>query len=142
MEIKIVDEEQNELLNRKEIRFSVVHDGETPSRLEVRDSLAAKLDRGGDEVVVHEMNTRFGMNETLGYAKVYESPDSAEDVEEDYMIERNREGSGGEEEPEPEPEASEEDIEEEEAEGEDEEEAESEGSGDEDEEEEEEEAEA
>lgn len=97
MEIKIVDEDRNELLSRKEIKFSLVHDGETPSRLEVRDSLAAKLDKGNEEVVVHEMNTRFGMNETLGYAKVYESPESAEEVEEEYMLERNRASGDGEE---------------------------------------------
>lgn len=97
MDIKIVDEDRNELLNRKEIKFSLVHDEETPSRLEVRDSLAAKLDKANEEVVVHEMNTRFGMNETLGYAKVYESPESAEEVEEDYMLERNRASEAGEE---------------------------------------------
>lgn len=110
MEIKIVDEDRNELLSRKEIKFSLVHDGETPSRLEVRDSLAAKLDKGNEEVVVHEMNTRFGMNETLGYAKVYESPESAEEIEEEYMLERNRATETGEE---PEPEAGEDEGEEE-----------------------------
>ncbi|MDY6780795.1 MAG: 30S ribosomal protein S24e [Halobacteria archaeon] len=90
MEIEITDEEKNELLNRKEVRFSIVHDGETPSRLAVRDSLAAKLDKSNEEVIVHEMDTKFGMNETLGYAKVYESPETAREVEEEYMLERNK----------------------------------------------------
>ena len=90
MEIQITQEESNELLNRKEVNFSIVHDGETPSRLAVRDSLAAKLDKGSDEVVVHKMDTKFGMNETLGYAKVYESAESAREVEEEYMLERNK----------------------------------------------------
>jgi len=92
MEIQITGEEKNELLNRKEVRFSVLHDEETPSRLAVRDSLAAKLDRSSDEVVVHEMDTKFGMNETLGHAKVYDSPEDAREIEEGYMLERNKIG--------------------------------------------------
>jgi len=97
MEIEITDEEKNELLNRKEIRFSIVHDEETPSRLAVRDSLAAKLDKDSDEVVVHKMDTKFGMNETLGHAKVYESPEDAREIEEEYMLERNKIGAEGDE---------------------------------------------
>lgn len=92
MDIEITEEEANELLNRKEISFSIVHDGETPSRLAVRDSLAAKLDKSSDEVLVHEMDTKFGMNETLGHAKVYESPEDAKEIEEGYMLERNKIG--------------------------------------------------
>jgi ribosomal protein S24E len=58
----------------------------------VRDSLAAKLGKGSDEVVVHKMDTKFGMNETLGHAKVYESPEDAREIEEEYMLERNKIG--------------------------------------------------
>mgnify|MGYP002761152711 FL=1 len=93
MQIEITEEEKNELLNRKEIGFSIVHDEETPSRLAVRDSLAAKLDKDSAEVVVHKMDTKFGMNETLGHAKVYESPDDAREIEEEYMLERNKIGA-------------------------------------------------
>jgi small subunit ribosomal protein S24e len=96
MEITIEGEEENTLLNRKEIQFSIVHDGETPSRLAVRDSIAAKLDKASDEVIVHEMNTRFGMNETLGYAKVYEGSEDAKEIEEAYMLQRNKVATDGE----------------------------------------------
>lgn len=95
MEITIEDEEGNPLLNRREIRFSIVHDGETPSRLAVRDSIAAKIDKASDEVIVHEMDTRFGMNETLGYAKVYDAPEDAKEIEEEYMLDRNKVASDG-----------------------------------------------
>lgn len=92
MDIEITEEEENELLNRTKVRFSIVHDEETPARLAVRDSLAAKLGKGSDEVVVHKMDTKFGMNETLGHAKVYESPEDAREIEEEYMLERNKIG--------------------------------------------------
>ncbi|WP_440007098.1 30S ribosomal protein S24e [Halomicrococcus sp. SG-WS-1] len=90
MEVEILSEEQNPMLHRSEVRFQIVHDDATPSRLSVRDSLAAKLDKDADEVVVHEMNTKFGMRKTVGYAKVYDSPEHARDVEQDHMLERNK----------------------------------------------------
>ncbi|QCJ45758.1 MULTISPECIES: 30S ribosomal protein S24e [Haloprofundus] len=90
MEIEIIDEEENPMLHRTDVRFTMTHDEATPSRLSVRDSLAAKLDKNSDEVVIHELDTKFGMRKTAGYAKVYESPEFARDVEQEYMLERNK----------------------------------------------------
>lgn len=90
MEVDIVHEEENPMLHRSDLRFEVVHDDATPSRLSVRDSLAAKLNKDSAEVVVHELDTKFGMRKTVGYAKVYESPEYARDVEQDHMLERNK----------------------------------------------------
>ena len=90
MEIEIIDEEENPMLHRSDVRFEIVHEDVTPSRLSVRDSLAAKLDKDSDEVVIHELDTKFGMRRSIGYAKVYESPEFARDVEQEYMLERNK----------------------------------------------------
>jgi small subunit ribosomal protein S24e len=94
MEIDIIDEDENPMLHRTDVRFEVVHEEATPSRLSVRDSLAAKLNKDSDEVVVHTLDTKFGMRKTVGYAKVYESPAFAQDVEQEYMLERNKITSG------------------------------------------------
>jgi small subunit ribosomal protein S24e len=96
MEIDIIDEDENPMLHRTDVRFEVVHDDATPSRLSVRDSLAAKLNKDSDEVVVHALDTKFGMRKTVGYAKVYENPAFAQDVEQEYMLERNKITSGDE----------------------------------------------
>ncbi|MFC6752279.1 30S ribosomal protein S24e [Halorubrum tibetense] len=93
MDVDIISEEENPMLHRTDIRFETTHEEATPSRLSVRDSLAAKLDKGSEEVVVHELNTKFGMRKTVGYAKVYESAAHALDVEQDYMLERNKIGA-------------------------------------------------
>lgn len=90
MDVEIVNEEENPMLHRTEVKFEIVHDEATPSRLSVRDSLAAKLDKDSDEVVVHEMEAKFGMRRSIGYAKVYENPDFARDIEQEYMLERNK----------------------------------------------------
>jgi len=78
------------MLHRTDVRFDLTHDEATPSRLSARDSLAAMLNKDAGEVVIHELDTRFGLRKTLGYAKVYESADAARDVEQAYMLERNK----------------------------------------------------
>ncbi|MFB6093041.1 MAG: 30S ribosomal protein S24e [Haloquadratum sp.] len=90
MEIDIISEDANPMLHRSDVRFEITHEDATPSRLSVRDSLAAKLNKESDEVVVHELDTKFGMRKTVGYAKVYDSPDYARDVEQEHMLERNK----------------------------------------------------
>jgi small subunit ribosomal protein S24e len=90
MDIDIIEEDENPMLHRTDVRFRLTHEDATPSRLSVRDSLAAKLNKDSAEVVVHELDTKFGMRETIGYAKVYESPAHARDVEQDHMLDRNK----------------------------------------------------
>jgi small subunit ribosomal protein S24e len=97
MDIDIIEEDENPMLHRTDVRFRITHDEATPSRLSVRDSLAAKLNKDSAEVVVHELDTKFGMRKTIGYAKVYESPDHARDVEQDHMLDRNKISPDGEE---------------------------------------------
>ena len=90
MEIDIISEEENPMLHRTDVRFEVTHEEASPSRLSVRDSLAAKLNKDADEVVVHKLDTKYGMRTTVGYAKVYEDADAAGEVEQEYMLERNK----------------------------------------------------
>ena len=92
MDIEVVSEEENPMLHRRDVRFEVVHDEESPSRLSVRDSLAAKLNKDAEEVVVHSIDTKYGMRKSMGYAKVYASPEDAADVEQEYMLDRNKIG--------------------------------------------------
>ena len=98
MEIGIIEEDENPMLHRTDVRFEVVHDEATPSRLSVRDSLAATLNKDAEEVVIHKLDTKCGMRKTVGYAKVYDSPEYARDVEQDHMLERNKIVADGEEE--------------------------------------------
>lgn len=90
MDIRIIEEEENPLLHRTDVTFEVTHEEATPSRLSVRDSLAATLNKDAAEVVVHELDTKFGMRTTRGYAKVYDTPEIAQDVEQGHMLERNK----------------------------------------------------
>jgi len=111
MEITVISEEENPMLHRTDVRFRVSHAEATPDRLAVRDSLAARLNKDADEVVVRRLDTKFGMRETVGEAKVYQGAEFAEDVEQDYMLARNKIGDRVEEAQEAEVEAEEVDAE-------------------------------
>ena len=97
MDIDIVDEDENPMLHRTDVRFELTHDEATPSRLSVRDSLAATLNKDAEEVVIRELDTKYGMRKTVGYAKVYDTPEDARDVEQDHMLDRNKIATDGEE---------------------------------------------
>jgi small subunit ribosomal protein S24e len=96
MEITVLSEEENPLLHRTDVQFEVVHEEATPSRLSVRDSLAAQIGKDAEEVVVHELDTKFGMRKTVGYAKVYDTPADAGEIEQEYMLDRNKIATDGE----------------------------------------------
>ena len=90
MDIDIIDEDENPMLHRTDVKFEMTHEEATPSRLSVRDSLAAKLNKDAEEVVIRSLDTKYGMRKTIGHAKVYESPEDAQDVEQEHMLERNK----------------------------------------------------
>ena len=90
MDIAITEEQENPMLHRRDVTFELVHEEATPERLSVRDSLAAKLNKDSKEVVVRDLDTKFGMRKTVGTARVYDSPEYAQDIEQDYMLRRNK----------------------------------------------------
>jgi small subunit ribosomal protein S24e len=90
MDIDIVDEDENPMLHRTDVRFELTHEDATPSRLSVRDSLAAMLNKDSAEVVVRELDTKYGMRRTVGLAKVYDAPAYAREVEQEHVLERNK----------------------------------------------------
>ncbi|ELZ21986.1 30S ribosomal protein S24e [Natrinema limicola] len=93
MDVDIISEEENPMLHRTDVTFELSHEDATPERLQVRDSLAAKLNKDADEVVIRKLDTKFGMRTTVGEAKVYDTADDARDVEQDHMLERNKIGA-------------------------------------------------
>jgi len=100
MEINIDDKRNNPLLNRTEIHFTVIHKGEkTPDRELVRTELAEKLNAKKENVVVNYINPSFGLSESIGYAKVYDSKKGMEELEREYVLKRNTPGGAKKEKP-------------------------------------------
>ena len=69
MDVDIISEEENPMLHRTDIRFETTHEEATPSRLSVRDSLAAKLDKASEEVVVHDIDALESVTEETKAAR-------------------------------------------------------------------------
>ncbi len=91
MDVLVVSRRENPLLERTEVRFRVVHQGErTPEREAVRERLAALLNERKELVIIDHMRSEFGKHEALGYAKVYKSRERAMRVERDRTLVRNR----------------------------------------------------
>lgn len=91
MKVKIVSQEFNPLLKRKEIVFEVEHGetGGTPTRLEVREKLASKLKTSLELVYVRKMETKTGTMIAMGEANAYDSVEQARLLEPEYIVARN-----------------------------------------------------
>ena len=89
MDIKVVKDKKNSLLNRRELDFVVKYEGSTPSRNDVRNKLAAMLNAPLELLVLQRIKTEYGMQESKGYAKLYEDADRMKQVEQAYVLKRN-----------------------------------------------------
>ena len=95
--MEIVDRKENSLLSRIEIRFQLRHEqSATPSRSTLRSKVAS-LEPGSSasNVIVKDVNTRFGQPLTTGLAFIYDSPEAML-IEPQYILDRH--GIAGEEE--------------------------------------------
>ena len=91
MEIKIESKRNNPLLNRTEVHFIVMHEGEgTPNREIIRNELADKLNAKKENVIINTIRSGFGTQETTGYAKVYTSLKQSKGLERKHFLIRNK----------------------------------------------------
>ena len=89
MEITIVAEKENKLLNRREVVFEITHPGEpTPSRMGIKEKLAAKLTVDDKMVVVHPLESKYGSSLMRGIANIYRNEEGMK-VELAPIIKRN-----------------------------------------------------
>lgn len=90
MEVEILEEKENPLLKRKEIRFRVFHYGNpTPSRKEVREKLIAMLNADKNTFVLDRLVSSFGREVSDGFGKVYESTEAMLSIEQEHVLRKN-----------------------------------------------------
>jgi len=91
MKLKIVSKEQNPLMKRNEVTFSVEHaqTGGTPSRVELRKQLATLLKTDLELVYVKQVETKTGTMVAIGEANAYDSIEQAKLMEPKHIIARN-----------------------------------------------------
>lgn len=91
MEVKIVSTNKNYLLKRTEVNFRVDQGlkRKTPTRLEVKKAIAAKLKIDEEMVFIKKMKTMTGTNTAMGVANAYETVEQAKFIEPEYIRKRN-----------------------------------------------------
>ena len=90
MDIEITNEKENHLLDRKEITFNILHTDATPSRSVVKNKIVALLNSQYELVIIDKLATQYGTQNTIGYAKIYSDAKRAKEVENKYILERNK----------------------------------------------------
>ncbi|HQD25738.1 MULTISPECIES: 30S ribosomal protein S24e [Methanoculleus] len=88
MDFEITRDVRNELLNRRELTFTLTFDGPTPSRKSIQEKLAAMLNMSENLVVLDLDRTRFGKMELTGRARIYDDEESRNSTERDYLLKR------------------------------------------------------
>ncbi len=80
MEIKIIQENQNPLFNRKEIKFNVEAEV-TPSEKEIIELIAQKFSSQPENISIKGIHGRFGSKTFTINANIYDSPEEKQAVE-------------------------------------------------------------
>ena len=92
MEIDILNKKENKVLDRTEVKFDCIYSGEaTPKLLDVKSKLVALLDSKKDLIVVDSLQPHYGQTKASGYAKIYGSIESLENIETEHVLSKNKE---------------------------------------------------
>ncbi|MGF7118132.1 30S ribosomal protein S24e [Methanobacterium oryzae] len=92
MDIEIKEKTENPLLNRTEIHFDCIYQGEsTPKVIDVKNKLVALLDADKNLLVVDKVLPKFGEGKAEGYAKVYDSEENLKEIEAKHVLAKNQE---------------------------------------------------
>jgi len=90
MKIEIELQRENPLLNRKEIKFRVLHEGGgTPSRAEVISALKEALNLKKEVVVLRKVVSEFGRDTSVGEVRVYPTLEEAKKIEPEHILKRS-----------------------------------------------------
>lgn len=88
MEIKILNERENPLLNRKEIKLRVYFDAVIPKFKEVRKEVVSYLKTDEKLTIMNSIKTEFGAKYADCYVKIYKDSESMK-VEPKFRIRKN-----------------------------------------------------
>ncbi len=82
MDIKILNEENMPLLKRKVFNFELNFDGKTPTKNEVKTSIASLLKINEELIYIKNIKQRFGERRASVTAHIYKELNDLKDIEE------------------------------------------------------------
>ncbi|HIQ50679.1 MAG TPA: hypothetical protein EYH54_01760 [Nautiliaceae bacterium] len=92
MKAEIIEEKENPILKRKEIKMLIEHlDSPTPSRTEIKKLLKALKDYDENKMVIKKVRNIFGIGKDEVLIFVYEDEELMKKLEPKYFFEREKE---------------------------------------------------
>ncbi|MBU0979779.1 MAG: hypothetical protein KJ709_03160 [Nanoarchaeota archaeon] len=88
MNLTITDENDNPLMQRKEIEAELTFDKETPSRKEVKKALSDQMKN--ENIVIKIIKMKFGFQQAKVRANVYMDKGAMEKYEPEYLKTRDK----------------------------------------------------
>ena len=90
MKLKVISENYNPLMKRKEINIEISHEKTgTPDRISLRKSIINKFKSKEDNVYIIKLDTDTGTNRSLCHTEIYDDAKYARNVIPKHIIERN-----------------------------------------------------
>ena len=91
MELEIIEQNDNPLLNRQEIKVVIKHsESSTPRRNQVIKNISEELKANRELVIIDHLKNAYGKTETHGYAKIYSDKESLSKIETKPSMERHK----------------------------------------------------
>ena len=91
MELEIIEQNDNPLLNRQEIKVVIKHsESSTPRRNQVIKNISEQLKTNRELVIIDHLKNAYGKTETHGYAKIYSDKESLSKIETKPSMERHK----------------------------------------------------
>ncbi len=87
MELQIIKDKTNPMLKRREVSMKITSKG-TPSRIEVKNKLAAMANSMPELIVIEHLDTAFGKMELTGAASVYETEERLNQLAHQHLLAR------------------------------------------------------
>ncbi len=88
MELEIIAKKANPLLQRQLVHMRVQYDAETPSRSQIKASVAKKLGAKEDCISINEIKPHFGKKAAEVYALVYDKSEVMASLEQEHIASR------------------------------------------------------
>jgi small subunit ribosomal protein S24e len=89
MDIEIIEEKDNPLMERKEMKLRIVQDAGSPKITDLRKKIAAQFSLNESLFVIQHVLAEYGMNESHCMLKIYDSEDRLRSVEAQHILRKN-----------------------------------------------------
>src|SRR5512139_1314816 len=87
MELQIIKDKKNPLLKRREVSIKINNKG-TPSRIDIKNKLAAMANSKPELIVIEHIDTVFGNQEVVGTVSIYQSEDRLKQLAHRHLLAR------------------------------------------------------